>query len=35
MILSKGATEDYTKIFHEFTGHDPRIEALLKFRGLK
>jgi len=35
MILSRGATEDYTKIFHEFTGHDPRIEPMLKDRGLK
>jgi len=35
MILSKGATEDYSKIFREFTGHNPRIEPMLKFRGLK
>ena len=35
MILSRGATEDYTKIFHEFTGHDPRLEPMLKDRGLK
>ena len=34
-ILSRGATEDYTKIFKEFTGHDPRIEPMLKDRGLK
>lgn len=34
-ILSRGATEDYTKIFNEFTGHDPRIEPMLKDRGLK
>jgi peptidyl-dipeptidase Dcp len=34
MILSKGATEDYNKIFSEFTGHAPQVEALIKFRGL-
>ena len=35
MILSRGATEDYTKMFHAFTGHDPEIEPMLKYRGLK
>jgi peptidyl-dipeptidase Dcp len=35
MILSKGATEDYSKIFHEFTGHTPDINPMLKQRGLK
>jgi peptidyl-dipeptidase Dcp len=35
MILSKGATEDYNKIFREFTGHAPQVEALIKFRGLE
>ncbi len=35
IILSRGATEDYTKIFNEFTGHDPEIGPMLKFRGLK
>jgi peptidyl-dipeptidase Dcp len=34
-ILSRGATEDYNKIFHEFTGHNPDIEPMLKDRGLK
>lgn len=34
MILSRGATEDYTKMFNEFTGHDPQIEPMLKDRGL-
>jgi peptidyl-dipeptidase Dcp len=34
-ILSRGATEDYTKIFNDFTGHDPSIEPMLKDRGLK
>ena len=35
MILSRGATEDYNKIFREFTGHEPNIEPMLKDRGLK
>ncbi len=35
MILSRGATEDYGKIFREFTGHDPNLEPMLKDRGLK
>lgn len=35
MILSRGATEDYDKMYRDFTGHDPRIEPLLKFRGLQ
>ena len=35
MILSRGATEDYSKIFREFTGHDPNLEPMLKDRGLK
>lgn len=35
MILSKGATEDYGKIFQEFAGHKPDIEPLLRNRGLK
>ena len=35
MILSRGATEDYGKMFREFTGHDPNIEPMLKDRGLK
>lgn len=34
-ILSRGATEDYTKIFNNFTGHNPSIEPMLKDRGLK
>ena len=34
-ILSRGATEDYTKIFNDFSGHDPSIEPMLKDRGLK
>jgi peptidyl-dipeptidase Dcp len=35
MILSKGATEDYNKIFYDFTGHKPEIEPMLKNRGLE
>jgi peptidyl-dipeptidase Dcp len=35
MILSRGATEDYNKMFHDFTGHNPEIEPMLKFRGLE
>jgi peptidyl-dipeptidase Dcp len=35
VILSRGATEDYNKIFREFTGHNPDIEPMLKDRGLK
>lgn len=35
MMLSKGATEDYNKMFYDFTGHNPDIEPMLKYRGLK
>ena len=35
MILSRGATEDYNKMYREFTGHEPSIEPMLKNRGLK
>jgi len=35
MILSRGNTEDYEKMFKNFTGHDSRIEPLLKHRGLE
>lgn len=35
MILSRGATEDYGKMFRDFTGHDPQLESMLKYRGLK
>jgi peptidyl-dipeptidase Dcp len=34
-ILSKGNTEDYGKMFREFRGRDPKIDAMLKHRGLK
>jgi len=35
IILSRGATEDYNKIFYDFTGHNPQIEPMLKNRGLE
>ncbi|HEY3886478.1 MAG TPA: M3 family metallopeptidase, partial [Vicinamibacterales bacterium] len=34
MILSRGNTEDYGKMYRDFTGHDPQIGPMLKFRGL-
>jgi peptidyl-dipeptidase Dcp len=34
MVLSRGNTEDYGKMYRDFTGHDPRIEPMLKYRGL-
>ncbi|MBB5634762.1 peptidyl-dipeptidase Dcp [Pedobacter cryoconitis] len=34
MILSKGNTEDYGKMFREFRGHDPKIGPMEKSRGL-
>lgn len=34
MILSRGNTEDYEKMFRDFRGHDPNIKALQKYRGL-
>ncbi len=35
MILSRGNTEDYEKMFREFRGRDPVIEPMLEHRGLK
>lgn len=35
MILSKGNTMDYGKMFRDFRGHDPKIEPFLQYRGLK
>jgi peptidyl-dipeptidase Dcp len=35
MILSRGNTEDYGKMFRTFRGHDPVIEPMLKNRGLQ
>ncbi|WP_316817451.1 peptidyl-dipeptidase Dcp [Pedobacter nyackensis] len=34
MILSKGNSEDYGKMFRDFRGHDPGIKAFQKYRGL-
>lgn len=34
MILSRGNTEDYGKMFRDFRGQDPSIKALQKGRGL-
>jgi len=34
MILSRGNTEDYGKMFRGFTGHDPNIHPMLVSRGL-
>jgi len=34
MILSKGNTEDYNKLFLDFRGHDPKIGPMQKNRGL-
>ena len=35
MILSRGNTEDYAKMFRDFRGRDPNIDAMLVHRGLK
>ena len=35
MILSRGKTEDYAKMFRDFRGRDPVIEPMLVHRGLK
>lgn len=35
MILSRGNTEDYGKMFRDFVGHDPSIVPMLRDRGLK
>ncbi len=34
MILSRGNTIEYNKMFRDFTGHDPDIEPMLKDRGM-
>ncbi|HEX5553828.1 MAG TPA: M3 family metallopeptidase, partial [Chitinophagaceae bacterium] len=34
MILSRGNTEDYGKMFRDFCGHDPRIGPMLTDRGM-
>jgi peptidyl-dipeptidase Dcp len=35
LILSRGNTEDYAKMYREFRGRDPVIEPMLEQRGLK
>ena len=35
MILSRGHTEDYAKMFRDFYGKDPEIGPMLKHRGLE
>ena len=35
LILSRGNTEDYAKMFRDFRGRDPVIEPMLEQRGLK
>jgi peptidyl-dipeptidase Dcp len=35
LILSRGNTEDYAKMFRDFRGRDPSIEPMLRQRGLK
>jgi peptidyl-dipeptidase Dcp len=35
LILSRGNTEDYAKMFRDFRGRDPKIDAMLEHRGLK
>jgi peptidyl-dipeptidase Dcp len=34
MVLSRGNTLDYAEMYRAFTGHDPRVEPMLEFRGL-
>lgn len=34
-ILSKGHSQDYTVMYRNFAGRDPRVEPMLKARGLK
>jgi peptidyl-dipeptidase Dcp len=34
LILSRGNTEDYAKMFRGFYGRDPEIGPMLKYRGL-
>lgn len=34
MVLSRGNTEDYGKLFFDFRGHEPDIHPMLVFRGL-
>jgi len=34
MILSRGNTEDFAKLYRDFRGRDPKIEPMIKSRGL-
>ena len=34
-ILSQGHSKDYTVMYRNFAGRDPRVEPMLKARGLK
>jgi peptidyl-dipeptidase Dcp len=34
MVLSRGNTLDYGEMYRAFTGHDPKVEPMLEFRGL-
>ena len=34
LVLSRGNTEDYGKLYRDFRGHDPDIHPMLVFRGL-
>jgi peptidyl-dipeptidase Dcp len=34
VVLSRGNTRDYTRMFKELTGHEPEIGPMLKYRGL-
>ncbi len=35
LVLSKGNTEDYAKVFRDFRGRDPSVDPMLVHRGLK
>jgi peptidyl-dipeptidase Dcp len=35
LVLSRGNTEDYAKMFRDFRGRDPSVDAMLVHRGLK
>jgi peptidyl-dipeptidase Dcp len=35
MVLSRGNTEDLAKMYASWSGHDPSVEPMLKYRGLQ